>query len=499
MASPWLPTISGRAGGRRRPRGQGARARAARRAARRRRAGRGVGRRDHRRGGRSARPPCSTRWPDAPSTVASRWRSVGVRQRVSAVLAVAAGAARARRARTTRSRQRPWVDERRCSPQPRTGSSSRAPRARCSSPSTTCSGPTSPSLALGSFLVAAAGGLRIALAFGVRDEPAEMIPALRDAAGRAAGRRHPPPALRPRPGRDRASCSRSVLGYEPPPAMVEELHARTGGNPLFVKECARLLAARGASGQLPSFPTGCARSSPGGWPACRGGAYTVLAAAVGDRRLRPRPARGAHRHGQWPTSPPASTRRHEARLVVMDEDGYRLRARADPPDAARHATRRAAHRAAPARRRPCSRRASTDAAPDARAALAEQAAAHWARVAGRGPPAGGAARGRGGRGAQLAQLGYDHAARLYQWARDLGDDSLRDAHRARRGARSSPVSSPKAARRWPPAAARAAAERRGEALARAVLAARIRGRRLRGRRPRRAAGRAAARRAVAAR
>ena len=34
------------------------------------------------------------------------------------------------------------------------------------------------SLALGSFLVAAAAGLRIALAFGVRDEPAEMTPAL---------------------------------------------------------------------------------------------------------------------------------------------------------------------------------------------------------------------------------------------------------------------------------------------------------------------------------
>lgn len=43
---------------------------------------------------------------------------------------------------------------------------------------------------------------------------------------------------------------RSVLAYEPPAGMPADLHARTGGNPLFVKECVRLLAAQGGSATL---------------------------------------------------------------------------------------------------------------------------------------------------------------------------------------------------------------------------------------------------------
>ncbi|MGH9112358.1 MAG: hypothetical protein ACRDZN_08685, partial [Acidimicrobiales bacterium] len=106
---------------------------------------------------------------------------------------------------------------------------------------------------------------------------------------------------------------------------------------------------------------------------------------------------------------------------------------------------------------------------EGRAALAGQAAAHWARV-----PVSGRSR-----AARLAvdparsaasQLGYDHAASLYQWARDLGDDSV-DTLTELGEAQVLAGRLAEGRQTLATAAARAAAERRGEALARAVLAA----------------------------
>ena len=112
----------------------------------------------------------------------------------------------------------------------------------------------------------------------------------------------------------------------------------------------------------------------------------------------------------------------------------------------------------------------TDATPDARAALAEQAAAHWARVAGRGPPAGRAARRRGGPECTGPARLRPRRPPVPVGARPRRrQPATRSPSSAKR--RSSPASSPKAARRWPPPRLRAAVERRGEALARAVLAA----------------------------
>jgi len=321
------------------------------------------------------------------------------------------------------------------------------------------------SLALGAFLVAAAGGLPIGLAFGVRDEPAETTPALRDTLAEL-----PADVVRlPLVGLDVPATSellRGVLGHHPPPAMVEELHARTVGNPLFVKECARLLATQGASATtvVPDrvrqvITRRLARLPPR--------AYTALAAAsVSDdfdldllaALTDMTPADVAEGLDQG----------LEARLVGMDEDGYRFA----------HAlirqtlldTQPAGHRTELHQRTATALEARLDGAPpDARTALAGQAAAHWARV-----PTGG-----GLRAARLAvdtarsaasQLGYDHAARLYRWARDLGDDTL-DTLTELGEAEVLAGQLAQGRQTLATAAARAVAERRGEALARAVLAA----------------------------
>jgi hypothetical protein len=320
------------------------------------------------------------------------------------------------------------------------------------------------SLALGSFLVAAAAGLRIGLAFGVRDEPTEMTQPLNDALAAL-----PADVVRlPLTGLDVSATGellRSVLGDEPSAAMVEELHARTGGNPLFVKECARLLSAPGGSGPVvvpdrvrQVITRRLARVSPA--------AYTCLAAAAvaDDLNVDLLAALTEVEVGGVADSLGEAL---EARLVVMDEDGYRF---------AHALIRQTLLDTQPAvRRTDLHRRAATvlearfDAAPaEARAALAGRAASHWAQV-----PDG---RSRAARLAvdaarrAASQLGHDHAARMYRWARDLGDDTVETltelgetevlAGQLAQGRETLAA-----------AAARASAEGRGEALARAVLAA----------------------------
>ena len=320
-------------------------------------------------------------------------------------------------------------------------------------------------LALGSFLVAAAGGLRIALAFGVRDEPAEMIPALRDALAAL-----PADVMRlPLTGLDQASTRDllgRVLGYNPAPATVEGLHARTAGNPLFVSECGRLLAARGASAAA-AVPEGVRQVITRRLARLSRRAYTVLAAASVIDNFDP-DLLSALTDMAAAAVAAGLDEGNEARLVVIEEDGYGfahalirqtlLDTQAAGPRAELH--RRAATML---------ETRLTEAAPDARAALAEQAAAHWARVAVGGRPRAARLAVEAAQSA-LAQLGYDHAARLYRWARDLGDDTVQTltelgeaevlAGQLAEGRQTLAT-----------AAARAAVERRGEALARAVLAA----------------------------
>lgn len=319
-------------------------------------------------------------------------------------------------------------------------------------------------LALGSFLAAAAAGLRIGLAFGVRDESAEMTAALR-----ATLAALPADVVRiPLSGLDLSATSElagSVLGHEPAPALVEELYERTGGNPLFVKECARLLAGHGGSATA-VVPDRVRQVITRRVARLTEDAYTALAAAsVADdfdldllvaltNMTADRVADGL-------------AESHEARLVLLDDDGYRF---------AHALIRETLLDTQPAARRAeLHQRAAIDleerldrASFQAHAALAGQAAAHWAQVPGSGRP----------RAARLAvdaarsaagQLAYDHAASLYLWARNLGDDSL-DTLTELGEAQVLAGQLTQGRQTLDSTATRAAAESRGEALTRAVLA-----------------------------
>ena len=321
------------------------------------------------------------------------------------------------------------------------------------------------SLALGSFLAAAAAGLRMGLAFGVRDESAEMTPALRETLAAL-----PADVVRlPLSGLDLSATSEligSVLGHEPAPAMVEVLHARTGGNPLFVKECARLLAGHGgaAAAVVPDrvrqvITRRVARLSEG--------AYTALAAAsVADEfDLDLLAALTDMTAGSVGDGLAESL---DARLVIFDDDGYRF---------AHALIRETLLDTQPAARRAdLHQRAAIDleerlgrASLETRAALAGRSAAHWARIPGTGRPRAARLAVEAARGA-ADQLAYDHAASLYLWARDLGDDSL-DTLTELGEAQVLAGQLAQGRHTLVSTAARAAAERRGEALTRAVLAA----------------------------
>ncbi|MGH8777367.1 MAG: ATP-binding protein, partial [Jiangellaceae bacterium] len=177
------------------------------------------------------------------------------------------------------------------------------------------------SLALGSFLVAAAAGLRIGLAFGVRDEPAEITPALRDSLAVL-----PADVVRlPLSGLDASATSEllhNVLAYAPPPAMVEELHARTGGNPLFVKECAQLAAEQGGSATV-VVPDRVRQVITRRVARLPEGAYTVLAAASVADDFDPE-LLAALTDMTVADVGDGLGEALEARLVVMDDDGYRF-------------------------------------------------------------------------------------------------------------------------------------------------------------------------------
>jgi hypothetical protein len=321
------------------------------------------------------------------------------------------------------------------------------------------------SLALGSFLAAAAAGLRIALAFGVRDEPAEMNPPLLEWLGAL-----PADVVRlPLAGLDQQATSglvRSILAYEPPTAMVAELHARTGGNPLFVKECARLLAGTEGPATL-VVPDQVRQVITRRVARLSEGSYTVVAAAsvTDDFDLDLLGALTDMTVAQVADGLGESL---EARLVVMDDDGYRFA----------HAliretlldTQPAGRRADLHQRTATALEARLDRLPlNARVALAGQAAAHWARVPGSGRPRAARLAGDAARSA-ASQLAYDHAAALYQWAQDLGDDTL-DTLTELGETRILAGQLAQGRETLASAAGRAVTERSGQALARAVLAA----------------------------
>jgi hypothetical protein len=320
-------------------------------------------------------------------------------------------------------------------------------------------------LALGSFLAAATAGLRIGLAFGVRDEPGEMSPALKDALAAL-----PADVVRlPVAGLNLSATAelvRSVIGHEPAPAMIEELHARTGGNPLFVKECARLVVDDDGS-KTALVPERVRQVLTRRVARLSEAAYTVLAAAsVADDFDLDLLATLTDMTGAAVADGLAEAR--DARLVILDEDGDRFA----------HAlisetlldTQPGGRRVELHRRTATALEARLQRSPvEARAALAGQAAAHWARV-----PDGGRRR-----AAQLAvvaartaasQLAYDHAASLYRWARDLGDDSLDTVTELGEAQVLAGQLAP-GRQTLLSVAARAAAEGRGHVLTRAVLAA----------------------------
>jgi hypothetical protein len=321
------------------------------------------------------------------------------------------------------------------------------------------------SLALGSFLAAAATGLRIGLAFGVRDESAEMTPALRETLAAL-----PADVVRiPLSGLDLSATSElvgSVLGHEPAPALVDELHARTGGNPLFVKECARLLAGHGGSATA-VVPDRVRQVITRRVARLTEGAYTALAAAsVADEfDLDLLAALTDTTAGSVADGLAESL---DARLVLLDDDGYRFahalirETLLDTQPAARRAELH--QRAAIALEERLDRVSL-----ETRAALAGRAAAHWARVPGSGRPRAARLAVEAARGAAI-QLAYDHAASLYLWARNLGDDSL-DTLTELGEAQVLAGQLVQGRQTLDSTAARAAAERRGEALTRAVLAA----------------------------
>lgn len=316
-------------------------------------------------------------------------------------------------------------------------------------------------LALASFLVAATAGLRVALAFGVRDEPADTTPALDEVLAAL-----PANVLRlPLAGLDVAAATevvRDVLGYQPAAELAGELHHRTGGNPLFLQECARLLAVHGGA----AVPDRVRQVITRRLARLGEAAYGVLAAAaVADDFDADLLAALA---GTTPAAVAAGIAEAvEARLVVLDDDGHRFvhaLIRETLLDTQPTSRRADLHRAAA---QALEERLAHPSVDD-RAALAGRAAGHWAKVPG----------GRA-RAARLAvdaarsaasRLAYDHAARLYRWARELGDGSLETLTELGE-AQVLAGQLAEGRRTLAAGAARAAAERRGDALARAVLSA----------------------------
>jgi hypothetical protein len=320
------------------------------------------------------------------------------------------------------------------------------------------------SLALGSFLAAATAGMRIALVFAARDDPAEATPALTDALAAL-----PADVLRlTLGGLDVVAAGEvvaDVFGYAPPPALVEELHARTGGNPLFLQECARLLVGR--AGSVPaSVPDRVRQVITRRLARLSEPSYTVstAAAVADDFDLDLLAALTATTAADVAG---ALGEAIEARLVVDDDDGPRFvhalireTLLDTQPVSRRGDLHERAARVLEAR---------LEHAPnDGRAALAGRAAAHWAHVPGGRP-----------RAAQLAveaarsaarQVAYDHATRLYEWSRQLGDDNL-DTITELGEAQVLAGRLADGRQTLAAAAERAADERRGDALARAVLAA----------------------------
>ncbi|MGH9155959.1 MAG: ATP-binding protein [Acidimicrobiales bacterium] len=321
------------------------------------------------------------------------------------------------------------------------------------------------SLALSSFLVAAIAGLPIALAFGVREEPSDDRPGLGPILDSL-----PADAVRiPLSGLEAAGTNellRRVLPSEPTASLVAEVHARTTGNPLFVTEVGRLFAAQGDSAAT-MVPDGVRKVLTRRAARLSREAFAVLAAAsVTDDFDVELLAAITDMAAAAITAGIDEAR--DARLVVIDEDGCRFAhalIRETILDVQPAAQRTEAHRRAgvvlEARVEP--------AKPCGRVAIAGRAAAHWAQVPGVGRPRAAALAVIAARAA-AGELGYDQAARLYQWAQQLGDDDLDTltdlgesevlAGRLADGRRTLMA-----------AAEQAASEARGDALARALLAA----------------------------
>jgi tetratricopeptide (TPR) repeat protein len=321
------------------------------------------------------------------------------------------------------------------------------------------------SLALSSFLVSAIAGLPVVLAFAVRVESIEGPPRVR-----AMLESLPADVVRlPLAGLDDADTSallHSVLAHDLPRLLVTEVHARTAGNPLFVKEVAQLLAAQG-EGAATVVPDGVrkvltkrvARLSPE--------AFNVVAAAsvTDDFDVELLTALTDM------SAPDIEARLDEAldaRLVVRGEEGCRFThalMRQTILDVQPTTRKTEAHRrAAVALETRVARMA-----PGIRVAIAGRAAAHWAQVHGEGRSRAATLAVVAARDAAAA-LGYDQAARLYRWARELGDDGIETLTEL--GESEVLAGHLVDGRRTLLAAAeRAASERRGDALARAVLAA----------------------------
>ena len=320
------------------------------------------------------------------------------------------------------------------------------------------------SLALATFLVAAVTGLPVAVAFGVRDEPADMRPGVQAMLdGLPADVERIP--LGGLDERDTAELLRAVLAHDPAPSMVAEVYGRTAGNPFFVKEVGRLVAAQGERAAA-TVPEGVRKVLTRRVARLSRPAFDVLAAAAVaddfDHELL----------AAMTDLPPADVAAHldealDARLAVLDEGRHGFAhalVRQTILDLQPSAPRSEAYRSAAV----VLEARIEDAAPALRAAVAGRAAAHWAQV-----PDG---RSRAATLAVVAaraaagQLGFEQAARLYRWARELGDDEVETltalgeaevlAGRFAEGRRTLAL-----------AAEQARSARRGEAVARAVLAA----------------------------
>ena len=115
----------------------------------------------------------------------------------------------------------------------------------------------SETLALLDAVATGASGVPLLLIAAYR--PAEITPGLRDA---LAGLAALPPARLALGGLDAAHAARlirSVAGVQPDAATLTALVERTGGNPFYLTESARLLGSEGRSGRNVEGSGGCAR------------------------------------------------------------------------------------------------------------------------------------------------------------------------------------------------------------------------------------------------